>query len=283
MDNADAHRLESLDAWEASAAGWARRADWFAEMTRPVSHWMVDAVRLQPGHRVLELAAGAGETGFLAAELIAPGGRLISSDQAEAMLDVGRARAAALGLSNVEFKVIDAEWIDLPLASLDAVLCRFGYMLMADPAAAVRETRRVLAPGGRLALAVWDRSETNPWSLVSRTALESHGLRAPTPPGTPGPFVLGDPDRVGELLEDAGFTEIELDGIGIVQHDPDFETWWQGHLDMSTVARNAVERGDPDAVSAAKQEIREGLAPFTDSATGALAIPGRTILAAATA
>jgi hypothetical protein len=95
--------------------------------------------------------------------------------------------------------------------------------------------------------------------------------------------VLGDPDRVGELLEDAGFTEIELDGIGIVQHDPDFETWWQGHLDMSTAARNAVERGDPDAVAAAKQEIREGLAPFTDSATGALAIPGRTILAAATA
>jgi SAM-dependent methyltransferase len=280
--DADAHRRESLDAWEASAAGWARRAGWFAEATRPVSHWMVDAVRLQPGHRVLELAAGAGETGFLAAELIAPGGNLISSDQAETMLELGRARAGELGLSNVEFKVLDAEWIDLPLASLDAVLCRFGYMLMVDPAAALRETRRVLAPDGRLALAVWDRPDANPWSLISRNALEAHGLRKPSDPGAPGPFALGDAERVGELVEDAGFTEIELDHVSIIQADPDFETWWEGHLDMSTVARTAVEEGDPDVVAAAKTEIRAGLAPYTDE-SGALAIPGRAILASATA
>ncbi|HWH12378.1 MAG TPA: methyltransferase domain-containing protein [Solirubrobacteraceae bacterium] len=280
--DADAHRLESLDAWEAAAAGWARRADWFAGATLPISHWMVDAVGLQPGHRVLELAAGAGETGFLAAELIAPGGRLICSDQASGMLELARARAAGLGLTNVEFKVIDAEWIDLPLASLDAVLCRFGYMLMADPAAALRETRRVLAPGGRVALAVWDRPEANPWSLISRDALVGHGLRKPPDPGTPGPFVLGDPNRVGELLEEAGFTDVELDAIDIVQRDPDFETWWAGHLDMSTLARTAVEQGDPETVAAAKSEIRASLAPYTAD-DGTLEIPGRAILAAAAA
>lgn len=282
MDDADAYRAHSLDAWESAAAGWARRADWFAEATRPISHWMVDAVRLQPGHRVLELAAGLGETGLLAAELILPGGHLISSDQVEAMLELGRARAARLAITNVEFKVLDAEWIDLPLASIDAVLCRFGYMLMADPAAALRETRRILVPGGRLALAVWDRAETNPWSDVSRIALETHGLCEPTPPGTPGPFSLGDHDRVGALVEDAGFTGIELDSVEIVQRDPDFETWWTGRLDMSTAARRAVEDGDRSAVEAAKAEIREGLGPYTDVA-GALAIPGRAILAAATA
>jgi len=280
--DADAHRAASLDAWESAAAGWARRADWFSRTTLPISHWMVDAVRLQPGHRVLELAAGAGETGLLAAELILPGGRLISSDQSAAMLELGRSQAARLGISNVEFKVLDAEWIDLPLASVDAVLCRFGYMLMADPAAALRETRRVLVPGGRLALTVWDKAECNPWSLISKTALEAHGLREPGPPGTPGPFVLGDADRVGGLLEDAGFTEIELESLEILQEDPDFETWWAGHLDMSTVAREAVEHGDPRAVEAAKAEIRVGLAPYSDDA-GGLAIPGRAILAAATA
>jgi SAM-dependent methyltransferase len=280
--DADEHRRASLDAWEAAAAGWARRGGWFTRATLPVSHRMVDALRLQPGHRVLELAAGAGETGLLAAELVLPGGRLICSDQAEAMLDLARDRARELGIANVEFKVIDAEWIDLPLASLDAVLCRFGYMLMADPAAALRETRRVLVPGGRLALAVWDRAEANPWSLVSRAAFEAHGLREAAEPDAPGPFTLGDADRVGELLEAAGFTEIELDFLDIVQPDPDFETWWHGHLDMSTLARTAVERGDPDAVAAAKAEIQAGLADYTDD-DGALAIPGRAILAAATA
>jgi len=261
--DADAYRSHSLDAWDSAAAGWARRGEWFAQTTLPISHWMLDAVRLQPGHRVLELAAGLGETGLLAAELI-------------------RARAARLGITNVEFRVLDAEWIDLPLASLDAVVCRFGYMLMADPAAALRETRRVLAPGGRLALAVWDRSETNPWSDISRIALEAHGLREPSPPGSPGPFALADPDRVDELLEGAGFTEIELDALDFLQRDPDFETWWAGHLDMSTIARRAVEQGDPRVVEAARAEIREGFAPYTDDA-GALAIPGRTILASATA
>jgi SAM-dependent methyltransferase len=280
--DADAYRTHSLDAWESAAAGWARRADWFAETTLPISHWMIDAVRLQPGHRVLELAAGLGETGLLAAELILPGGRLISSDQVDGMLELGRERAARMGITNVEFKIIDGEWIDLPLASVDAVLCRFGYMLMADPAAALRETRRVLVPGGRLALAVWDRPDANPWAQVSRVALEAHGLRAPAEPGTPGPFTLADADRVGELLEQAGFTEIELDSLEIVQRDPDFDTWWTGHLDMSTLARRAVEDGDPLVVEAARAQIREGLAPYTD-ADGGLAIPGRTILAAATA
>ncbi len=82
------------------------------------------------------------------------------------MLEGARARALELGLSNIEFKVLNAEWIDLPLASVDAVLCRWGYMLMADPAAALAETRRVLRPGGRVALAVWDALEANPWALL---------------------------------------------------------------------------------------------------------------------
>ncbi len=94
---------------------------------------------------MLELAAGLGETGMLAAELVAPGGSVIVSDQAEAMLEGARKRAGELNLTNVEFQVLNGEWIDLPLASVDVVLCRWGYMLMADPAAALSETRRVLA------------------------------------------------------------------------------------------------------------------------------------------
>ena len=72
------------------------------------------------------------------------------------MVDVARARATELGVRNVEFRIIDAESIDVPAAAVDVVLCRWGYMLMADPAAALQETRRVLRPGGRVALAAWD-------------------------------------------------------------------------------------------------------------------------------
>ena len=128
-----------------------------------VSRWLLEAIAPQPGQTVLELAAGPGDTGLMAAGLVAPDGKVIVTDFAEEMVAIARARAAELGLANVEVRQMEAEWIDLPAASVDGVLCRWGYMLLADPEAALRETRRVLRPGGRVALAVWDAPAHNPW------------------------------------------------------------------------------------------------------------------------
>ncbi len=140
-------RAEMLERWGRAAAGWGKRALRVREFGLPVSAWMLDHVGLQPGFRVLELAAGPGETGFLAAELIRPGGSLVCSDATEEMLEVARARASELGIENVEFKRIELEWIDLETASVDVVLCKWGLMFAVDPEAALREIRRVLRPG----------------------------------------------------------------------------------------------------------------------------------------
>jgi ubiquinone/menaquinone biosynthesis C-methylase UbiE len=123
----------SRDRWAAVAKGWEAHADAFRANTMPVSSWMVDAIGPQPGHTVLDLAAGIGDVGFLAAEMIAPGGTLITSDVAPEMLSAARRRAEALGIRNVRFRQIDAQTMDLEAASLDGVLCRWGYMLMDDP------------------------------------------------------------------------------------------------------------------------------------------------------
>jgi ubiquinone/menaquinone biosynthesis C-methylase UbiE len=152
--DASAHRDASVRGWEEAASGWRRSQDMLREFGAPVSRWLIDAIAPAPGQRVLELCAGLGETGLAVAGLLAPGGDVIVSDQAEAMLAGARERASALGLENVEFRRLDAEWIDMAVASVDAVLCRWGYMLTADPLAALTETRRVLRPGGRVALAV---------------------------------------------------------------------------------------------------------------------------------
>jgi SAM-dependent methyltransferase len=176
---------------------------------------MVEAIAPQPGHVVLELAAGPGDTGFMAAELIRPGGRLITTDGAEAMLDVARERAQELGIENVEFTQMEAEWIDMGAASVDGVLCRWGYMLLVDPEAALRDTRRVLRPGGRVALAAWDRADLNPLMTVGMRALRETPLWTEPDPDAPGPFSFSEPGHIEELLGATGFTEVQVEAIDL--------------------------------------------------------------------
>lgn len=273
-----AHRDASLQTWEEAASGWTRQQTAMREFSAPVSHWMIETIAPQPGERVLELAAGLGETGMLAAELVAPMGGVIISDQAEAMLSGARERAIALGLSNVEFRVLNAEWIDLPVASVDAVLCRWGYMLMADPLAALVETRRVLRPGGRVALAVWDSIEQNPWALLPSRELIERGASTPPSPGTPGPFALGSSERTTELLQQAGFADVRVQALDLRRRHASFEEFWDSTLDLSRALHDAVlDRPEPE-IAGIYAALAQRFAPYT-AEDGSLDIPGRTLVA----
>ena len=209
----DTLRAEIIGRWERAAAGWGKRAGRMREFGMPASAWMIEHARLQPGQRVLELAAGPGDTGFLAAELVRPGGTLICTDAAGTMLDVARARAAALGIENIEFRRMELEWIDLNTASVDAVLCKWGLMFSIDPETALREARRVLRPGGRIALAAWDEPPVNPWATIPTRALVELGHTAPPDPDAPGMFILSAPGRLQELLEAAGFLDAVVESV----------------------------------------------------------------------
>jgi len=280
--DADAHRQASLEGWEEAASGWVRRQQLLRELGAPVSHWMVEQISPQPGQRVLELAAGLGETGMLAAELVAPIGGVVVSDQAEAMLEGARARAQELGLSNIEFRVLNAEWIDLPLASVDAVLCRWGYMLMADPATALSETRRVLRSGGRLALAVWDSVQSNPWALLPAQELAGRGLGGAAAAAEPGPFALGSAERVAELLEQAGFTEVVVAPLQLMRSHTSFQELWDTTLDLSRRFHDAVLSRPPAEVEQIKASLAERFAAYR-AADGRLEVPGRALVASASA
>jgi ubiquinone/menaquinone biosynthesis C-methylase UbiE len=278
----DAERGALHDCWEGAAAGWGRQAAAFGTQNEAVARWMIDSAQLAPGQRVLDLAAGPGEVGFLAAPLIEPGGTLICSDGSEAMVALARERAASLGLTNVEFRVLGGEWIDLELASVDVVLCRWGYMLMVDPAAALRETRRVLRSGGRLALAVWDSRDRNPWSAIPNAVLIEHGLAKPPEPGVPGPFVMGDRELVTSMLEEAGFTDVEIDAVDVPRQAANFDSWWAMHLDLSAATLASFRQADEAQTDAIEAELAQRLVPYT-AADGSLSVPGRTLVASAVA
>jgi SAM-dependent methyltransferase len=276
-----AYREASLQGWEEAAGGWVRRHDLLSTFAAPVSHWMIEEISPQPGQRVLELAAGLGETSMLVAELVAPMGGVIVSDQAEAMLEGARGLAAEMSVSNIEFQVLNAEWIDMPVASIDAVLCRWGYMLMADPAAALAETRRVLRPGGRVALAVWGDVRSNPWALLPAQELTSRGLApAPGSDPRPGPFTLGNPEQVTELLAAAGFSDVRIEELELTRSHPDFEELWETTLDLSRNFHDAVFQRPAEEVQEIRRSLAERFAPYTEP-DGSMGIPALTLVASA--
>jgi SAM-dependent methyltransferase len=246
----------------------------------PVSAWMIDHLDLQPGQHVLELAAGPGDTGFLAAELIRPGGTLISSDGTEAMLEVARERARELGIENVEFKRLELEWIDQPAASVDAILCRWGVMLSVDPSAALRECRRVLRPGGSLAMAVCDAAPANPWATIPGQVLVGLGHMAPPDPNTPGMFSLAAPGRLEELLANAGFVEVLVEAVELKLSYPGVEEYLAERRDLSRVLSAAYDRLSADQRAEVQRGVGELVRPFC-AADGSLQLPGRSLVATA--
>jgi SAM-dependent methyltransferase len=282
MSDGEELRREIAEYWERAAPGWGAQRAPFQAAAEPVSQWLIEAVDPQPGLRLLELAAGPGDTGLMAAELLRPHGTLVLSDISEGMLDVARDRARQLGITNVEFKVMDAEWIDLPTADVDGVICRWGYMLMADPGAALRETRRVLKPGGTLALAVWAAPEDNPWGSVPNRELVKMGAMEPPEPGAPGPFAWQDAAVVEDALEEAGFVLAQIDQVDLTFRFPSLDDWWDSQLELSVRLRDAVARLTPAQRDDLRDAIDARLAGHV-AADGSVALPARTHVAAASA
>jgi SAM-dependent methyltransferase len=282
MSDADALRNEIAERWERASAGWGAQRAVFQAAAEPVSQWLVDAVDPQPGLRMLELAAGPGDTGLRAAELLRPMGTLILTDVSEGMLAIARARAQDLGITNVEFKVMDAEWIDLPTAHVDGVICRWGYMLLADPGAALRETRRVLKPGGTVALAAWDGPEHNPWSSVPNDELVRMGAAEPRDPSAPGQFTWRDPAVIAEALEEAGFVLAQIDQVDFTFRYPDLDEWWDAQIELSPGLREALVELTPAQRDELRDAVDARLAEHV-AEDGSVALPARTHVAAASA
>ena len=253
---------ETRAIWNRMAPGWEDIRDAIWSDSRPIGEWLVDKLAPQPGDTVLDIAAGVGDTGLLAARRIAPTGRVIITDFAPAMVEAARRRAAELGITNVEFRVLDAEKMDLPTRSVDGVLCRWGYMLMFDPGAAFAETRRVLRPGKRLAFSVWAGPEDNPWASLITPILLSRGLMAPPEPNAPGIFALADRGRLERLVRGAGFNRVEIEAVPANRRFASFEEFWRYLTDLAG-AVSPILRGLSESDRASVQAaLRAAAEPY---------------------
>jgi len=201
--------------WNKDGAAWRRWNPtldrWYGEATRQ----MLDLARIRPGQRILDIAAGAGEPAVTAAERVGPGGYVLATDISEGIVALALQVARERGLTQVETRAMDGEKLDLPDASFDAVLCRLGLMYMPHPVTALREWRRVLRAGGRVAVAVFATPERNSWGAVPASIIRRRAQLPPPVPGQPGPFSLGGPGVLEALFRDAGFSNPEVRAVPV--------------------------------------------------------------------
>jgi ubiquinone/menaquinone biosynthesis C-methylase UbiE len=261
------------------APGWDERHAYFEEVARPVTERMLELLEPSRGDAILDLAAGTGVAGFSAAPLVGPTGRVIVSDFAGAMVDVASRRAKELGLDNVECRVLEAERLDLPDGSVDGVLCRWGYMLMADAAAAIRETRRVLREGGRVVCAVFAGPDQNPWAALPSRVLQDRGHLPPPEAGAPGILALADRDRLRRLFSEAGFARPAIEEIGFAFRFAGFDDYWEFLNRAAGAIALVLGRLGEDERDRIAGEIAEELGAVGDAAE--IELPATSLVLAA--
>ena len=265
---------------ETLAATWESRRPFVERVAAPVREWMVAELQPHPGDTVLELAAGVGDTGFEVSRVIGEEGLLISTDFSPAMLAAAERRGRELGVGNVEYRVVDAEQIDLDTDAVDGVLCRFGYMLMVDPGAALAETRRVLRDDGWLTLAVWGAVERNPFFTTIAGALVQRGrISPPEPPPAPGLFSMADVERTTALLSDAGFRRVRTEEVDVHFQLPSMDEYIDIVADTAGPLALALRNLSSTERAEIRSAVGDGLARF-ETADG-YDIPGVALCAVA--
>src|SRR4051794_8919711 len=270
MVDLDEYRQQSLASWDAMAPGWKKRRDWLRENTGLVNEWVVAKGDPQPGQTWLDVAGGPGDLTMAIAERVGEDGRVIYTDFAPDMVEVARAHGE--GRANIEYRVLDAERMDLADDSVDGVGCRYGYMLMADPAAALGETRRVLRDGGWLAFAVWSTPDRNLWAAIPGMTLVQRGHVPPPDPTAPGIFALALPERIRELVTGAGFAAPESEEIAFAFHYADDDDLWDALVSLAGPLARVVNALPDDERAATRAAILENVATFRDD-DGSYTVP----------
>lgn len=275
----DQQRQARLENWAAMAPGWERAREEREKVAAPVTGWLVRELDPKPGEIILELAAGQGDVGYEVAPLLGDQGRLISSDFSPAMLEIAQRRGFELGFTNVEHRLLDAEALELEDRSVDGVVCRWGYMLMPNPAGALAETRRVLRLDGRLVFSVWASGDRNPWIALAGRILVGRGLMPPPEPGEPGMFVLADEDELRQLVEEAGFVRFRMEDVPVRNEYASVDEYVERASEMGGMFSRAWGAASGGEQEDMKDELRDAFAPY--AVDGGFELPGVALCVAA--
>jgi ubiquinone/menaquinone biosynthesis C-methylase UbiE len=204
---------EKADWW---SAGQARRQETLGRATE----MMLDMAGVQSGSRVLDVAAGTGESSLMAARRVGPTGYVLGVDFSGSMLNVAAEAARKEGINNVETRVMNAEALELDADSFDAVISRIALMLFPNPAKALTEMRRVVKSNGRVAVIVFSALEKNPYhGIVYDTACRIGNIPLPAA-REPWMYALANQAALENVYNRAGFLNVSVQAVPIIRRFP---------------------------------------------------------------
>jgi SAM-dependent methyltransferase len=266
-------RKENADWW---SSGKAARQQIYGAATE----LMLDLAGIQESSRVLDVAAGTGESTLMAAARVGSTGYVVAADVSASMLKVAAEAACKEGLGNVETCVTNADNLELDTDSFDAVICRIALMLLPNPAKALTEMRRVVKPGGKVAVTVYAALEKNPFWEIFHKTVRGLGNIPPPAPDEPWMFALGEPGALEDVYRRAFFLNVSVRAVPILRRSTSaaaaVENMRKGTGDIREVM-NRLNEADREVAWA---EIEQRFKPF--EGPNGLEVPGEVLVGVGT-
>jgi len=209
--DADKYKQTTLQQWNTAAEAWHRWGPLLSRWLGPATDTMLDMCEVRSGHRILDVAAGAGEQSIVAARRVGDSGHVLATDLSPEILEFASASAKLAGLSNVQTRVIDGENLDeLEADPFDTVISRVGLIYFPNQNKALTGMKQQLKDDGKVAAMVYSTAENNPFFSIPVSIIRRRANLPPPLPGQPGPFSLGTPDTLTDIFSQAGFRNIEV-------------------------------------------------------------------------
>lgn len=253
-----------LREWRESAFYWQKHADTIRTMFAPVTQALIKDAQIMEGEDVLDVAGGAGEPSLTIAEVVGPTGSVTYSDAAPEMVAAAESEGQRRGLTNLTFKQCSAQSLPFESQSFDAVVCRLGAMFFPEPVAALREMLRVTKREGVLSLAVWGKSELNPFSCVITDVVARYfEAAAPGDANAPGAFRFAEPGSLARILAEAGAVDIKERILKFNIAAPiSPEQFWEMRSETSGTLREKLATLPSSQVKLLAKEARQAVSDF---------------------